>query len=422
MPPDPVEPMRRQVRRLRGRRNRYEVERALSLLVAIAAGAGTAIVLLALRADVRLFAAGASIVALAALLGAVAVLTGTRRRWLGRAHAPGWIDRRAGLEGRLETLVELDRRGALPGESFFLPLLLEENRRRLGSWDPAGILPRAVPWRALGTALGTTAALLLALLLAPRLAPPLPELFYGEAVPEGAGQRVAVPGRVLLAPSKARGPVERLAPPPPPSLTAELQERIRRRLWGRDWEAAREAMARMAAAEQARGESERRSSAGRDSEHGDADGRWEIARSGESRGDAAARERAGAAGEEAGEREDGKTARPDPERRAPADEATGAGDVARGAGTATDPRLLGAATDPRGGRETFDLPIVARVRSLGGGPRPPAGEGPPAAPDARPDLGAGQRRDAPVAKMDVPPAYEDIVRHVFAHGAGDPPR
>ncbi|HYR97165.1 MAG TPA: hypothetical protein VEM57_10535, partial [Candidatus Binatus sp.] len=306
---------------------------------------------------------------------------------------------------------ELQRPGILPADSFFLPLLLEENRRRLPSWRPAAVVPHGVPRGAVAAALGATIALLLVLLVAPRLRP---TVLYGEAVPEGGGRLRAVPGRVLFTPTRD---AERLAAAPAPSLVAELQERIRRRVWGHEWEATREAMARMAGEQQARGgESERRSTPGR---AGDADTErgWDLARPAPSRGDAGTPDRVAAAGRDPGE-EDGAT-RPDPERRAEARDATGTGDAARGAGTATDPRLLGPATEPRPGRDSFDVPIVARVRSLGGGPRPPSGEAPPAAADARPDLGAGQRRDAPVARMDVPPTYEDIVRNVFAHRDGD---
>src|SRR5439155_694248 len=68
-------------------------------------------------------------------------------------------------------------------------------------------------------------------------------------------------------------------------------------------------------------------------------------------------------------------------------------------------------------------PLAARVRALGGGAAPPSsGEAPPPAPDARPDLATAQRRDAPVPKMSVPPAYEAAVRAVFAHqGREGPP-
>src|SRR5437773_2250553 len=77
----------------------------------------------------------------------------------------------------------------------------------------------------------------------------------------------------------------------------------------------------------------------------------------------------------------------------------------------------------RAARERFELPLAARVHALGGGPAPPAaGEAPPPAPDARPDLAAAQRRDAPVLKMSVPPAYEAAVSAAFAHRGTEAPR
>jgi hypothetical protein len=149
-----------------------------------------------------------------------------------------------------------------------------------------------------------------------------------------------------------------------------------------------------------------------------AEGGWEIARSG-GPGDGVRAGEPAAAWDPERARPD---ARPGAERRGAPEAPGGSGAAARGAGKAVDPRLLGAPTDPGGGRETFDVPIVARVRALPGGPGLPAGEPPPATPDARPALAPGQRRDAPVAKADVPPAYEDLVRQLFAHrGAGPEP-
>src|SRR5437867_4364183 len=84
---------------------------------------------------------------------------------------------------------------------------------------------------------------------------------------------------------------------------------------------------------------------------------------------------------------------------------------------------LADASAERAARERFELPLAARVRALAGGPAPPAaGEAPPPAPDARPDLAAAQRRDTPVLKMSVPPAYEAVVRAAFAHQGTEAPR
>jgi hypothetical protein len=82
--------------------------------------------------------------------------------------------------------------------------------------------------------------------------------------------------------------------------------------------------------------------------------------------------------------------------------------------------LFGPASQASGGRETFELPLGARVRALAGDPGPASGEAPPAAPDTHPELAPGQRREAPVFKTVVPPAYEPIVRQLFAHRAVEP--
>ena len=63
----------------------------------------------------------------------------------------------------------------------------------------------------------------------------------------------------------------------------------------------------------------------------------------------------------------------------------------------------------------FELPLAARVRAEGGSAAPPEGDAPPAAPDARPDLAATQRRDAPILRPEIPVAYEPIVQRLFAH-------
>src|SRR5438094_368221 len=115
-------------------------------------------------------------------------------------------------------------------------------------------------------------------------------------------------------------------------------------------------------------------------------------------------------------------ARRDGAREAERDGGAGPHQAAAGAGTGTDPNLLGNASAERAARERFELPLAARVHALGGGPAPPsAGEAPPPAGDAHPDLAAAQRRDAPVLKMSVPPAYEAVVRAAFAHQGTEAP-
>src|SRR5262249_34179189 len=144
---------------------------------------------------------------------------------------------------------------------------------------------------------------------------------------------------------------------------------------------------------------------------GDGERSWQIARPASPRGGAKATKGEAAAGRAADTR-GGHSASPVPRTEGAS---SGPGEPATGAGSATDPALLGTASEPHAGNETFDLPIAARVRSAGGGPRPPTGDAPPAGADKRPDLAARQRRDAPVLRTGVPVAYEAIVRHVFAH-------
>jgi hypothetical protein len=97
---------------------------------------------------------------------------------------------------------------------------------------------------------------------------------------------------------------------------------------------------------------------------------------------------------------------------------TDGGARAAGAGNDTDPDLFGPPSARRSGAAAmFELALAAPVRTRRGAPRRVSGEAPPAAPDKRPELGASQREHEPVSKMAVPPAYEAIVREVFAHRA-----
>jgi len=401
-PRDAVRIIRSQLRRVRWRRNLFELQRALYLLIATAAAGAAATVLLALRAETVGFAVAAAAIALAGLLLAAVIATGTRRRWLGAARASHWIDQQAGLQGRLSTVIEVAaRRGAEPA---LLPLLFDENRRRLPAWAPETLLPESFPGAALGIAVAATTALFLVLLFGDRLIPP-PEIAVSsdgprperltrvdgrlasrrEIVPAADGDERDEPSSVLARETRA------------------LQERIRRQLWGRGWQAAAAAMARSEEREQLAPPST--------ADGGDAERSWQIARPASSRGHARPTQGETTAGHAA----DGH----DRDRASPANRADGEsgapGDSAPGAGSGTDPSLFGAVTGTGDGDARFELPIAARVHAVGGGPRPPAGDAPPAAPDRRPDLAARQRRDAPVLRTEVPAAYEAIVRHVFAH-------
>src|SRR6059036_3747964 len=373
-PADALERMRRQVRAVRWRQNLHELQRALYHLLATLAAAATALVVLALLCTPGLFAAAAWGLGAGSVLLAAWITRALGRRWLAGARTPLWIDRHARLEGRLATALELERRGG--ARAPFFPLLVEDNVRRLAAWRPERLVPEGMPSGAFAGALAAVGAFLLAL------------------------------------PDEDEAALSR--------LPGALQERIRQRLWGEDRERARAALER---AERGPGPEREGASppADRLADASDPEERWAIAPTPPpgarpSAGD----ESAPAEGEAPGG--DQEAARGDGAREAERDGGAGPHQAAAGAGTGTDPNLLGEASAERAARERFELPLAARVHALGGGPAPPsAGEAPPPAPDARPDLAAAQRRDAPVLKMSVPPAYEAVVRAAFAHRGTEAP-
>ena len=412
-PPDASDTIAVQVRRVRWRWNFHALQWTLYLLVALGAGTATVLLLLALRAGIALFAAaGASVVA-AAAAGTVLVVRSGWRRWLGRARAALWIDRRAALEGRLATLVELERT-PVARTAFFWPLLEAENAARLPAWAPERLLPDNIPAGALGAGLGASVALFLTLAFAPELLPSRPEIVYSDEPQRLAGiEGLGVDARrLLIAPTEYSG--ERGDSSPFASaggdgeeawglahLAGGLQERIRERLWGKEWTRTRDALAR---AERARSRRDRETGGGRSEDAGSA---WELARTPNQRN--------------AREGESGDAAPHDAARREHAGDgdepaAGGTGEAGPGAGTATDPNLFGTTSEATAsGEETFELAITARVRAGRMEPRRPSGEAPPPALDAHPALAAHQRQEAAMHRMAAPAAYEAIVREVFAH-------
>jgi len=184
-------------------------------------------------------------VAAVTLIAGVVVVRAVGRGWMGRAPAARWIDRRAGLDGRLATLVEL------PGHSRrapLFPLLVEQNVVCLAAWEPARIVRRPVPLFALGAAIVACSVLLLLLVLAPRLRPPPPEIVRSDRPVEGmepADDLDAVPHRMLVASLRGRQGERpgdgdaRVATagadggrPRAPRVPASIQGAIRRQLWG----------------------------------------------------------------------------------------------------------------------------------------------------------------------------------------------
>jgi hypothetical protein len=466
-----VDPIERQIRQVRRRRNLHELLRGVLLVIATATGSAAALVLLALAADERLFA-----VATWTLVGAVAA-TGLllareiARRWVSRAGAAAWIDARARLRGRLTTLIAVraaEARASMhgskvrasihgseagaalhsPGTSAgaapaFLPLLTADNVARLAEWRPRLMVRRAVPVAALAAAIAMAAMLLLTTVLAPHLRPSFPEIVYSdEPVDALAGDDAdgndTVPDRVVVTPTRGEAsrrsgrrdemPVagdggtaeddSALA-----RLSTELQDRIRRQLWGREWERARDAMAR--AERDAARAATARAAGGRggdsDDDRGEAGDEWETAGLESSR--PGGRRPSGLGGSRSGE----PTEASDDEAAArgfgdDADTTTtraGSGEPAQGAGNEADPNVFGAATDvdPHGS-DTFELAISAPVRAQRAGPRRAHGEPPPAGDDTHPELARAARAEHAIRRMPIPPAYEAIVREVFAHHEG----
>src|SRR6185295_11479262 len=234
-----AEAIPRQVARVRRRRNVHTLARALGTTLAVGATFLALLVALALATGPRVFTAGCALLATTVMVAMGWLLRRAWRDWLGRARAPAWVDRTAGLEGRLATLLEL--RGP-DAHGFFLPLLEEENRRRLSCWEPQRLVPQRVPRGVLVAAAVALTALASLVALAPVLAPvPRRTTSADEVVhavparPGDLARRVANVGAEVgqgpLAPSP---PVE--APPAqePTSLARALQKRIRQELWGEE--------------------------------------------------------------------------------------------------------------------------------------------------------------------------------------------
>ena len=424
----PLDAIRRQLGRVRRRHNFREAQRGLYLLVAVGGTAATVGLLLALCGSVRLFAYGGAAVAGLAVLAVVLLGRDARRRLLGTARAAAWADRRGSLEGRLATLLEIAGRDPGRQGAFFWPLLLEENVRRLTRWRPERLVPRRLPLAPLAAALGAAAALVATLALAPRLRPAPPAVAFLTEPVGNLAPTDLTPDRVLVAPAAEHGSPSSGEPGAPPatpgaggarpSLLARLQEHIRERVWGPSWEPPGDATR---SADAGRGGPKGNAHATSDA---DAERTGTVPTVGSGSRQELARVARAARRTDRGNRE-AKEARGEaspPERGSGADgepEQTGTDGAASGAGTATSPDLFGPPTGRRaGGGETFALALAAPGRGSYPMPAPPSGEPPPAAEDERPALAAGQRSETPLTKMPVPPAYESLVRRLFAHGAG----
>ncbi|HEY2387487.1 MAG TPA: hypothetical protein VGK30_11035, partial [Candidatus Binatia bacterium] len=203
-------------------------------------------------------------------------------------------------------------------------------------------------------------------------------------------------------------------------LSSALQDRIRRDLWGHEWQAAHDAMERAARDEQRRAEHAARDGGddGDDLEAGDGEQPWETAglpadrRAPRGSGGDARRGRPGEASDAAAKARGLGDDTHDPQV------GSGAGEPVPGAGNETDPNLFGEPTAVDGTRESgssFELAINAPVRAQRNAPKRGAGEPPPPSEDAHPALTRAARQEHTVRRMPVPSGYETIVREMFAH-------
>ncbi len=393
--------VRRQIARVRRRRN---LATALRLACLAAAGALTALALSALAAlRLRPLGFGIAVVVLALALAMLLLWSGraARRGWLGRAAAPAWIDRHVGLRGRVETLSQLDGQ-----PRAFLPLLLAQTLESLPAWRPGDVIPRLLPRLPLAALAAAATAMLAIVVLAPRLRP-APRVVVGDRRVDWVAARDAAgdtPERLLVTPGsehvpeQAAGATAAGEPGDPGSLdglSASLQDWLTDRLGVEDWEHG-DAPPDLPPG----GVRRTRAADARQSRFGDTAAPGDTKTSEEATSDEAT---------DVDARPTTADATSDTEARIP-------GDGGAGAGTGTDPELFGTPRDDGTAvRDRFELAIAARVRTQPGTPRDPWSTAPTAEPDRRPTLAAGQRPETPAHRMPVPAAYETLVRRAFTH-------
>lgn len=431
-PTGAVDVVQRQVRRVRRRKNLYELQRASYLTITAAAIAATILLPIALFAPTDVFTIAVwSIAAIVAGL-ALVVVGSTRRRWLPRAAMLAWVEDRGALGGRVRTLLETAARpGAKPG--FFHGLLVEQIGRDLEGWTPRRLVPRAIPRGSLAGAAVASILLAVVLRLASLALPSAPTAAFGDAPLPGAPspggeRRDPAPGeRVVVAPgvpdsggpaSPAAGDADGDDDSKLTQLSSALQESVRRQVWGKAWERVRDALARAATPR----ESDQGTPASEVDEAMNAESgeEWEVARA--PSGELVRRRRPGigqqpsSRGDDAAEKDE--STRSDPSTTNEPETGEG-GDGGAGAGSGTAPDLFGGAPADRDGDASFELALAARMRTDGGRGTSASGPPPEAAPDARPVLAGDQRRESAAHRMTVPASYETVVREVFAHRHAD---
>jgi hypothetical protein len=432
-PTGAVDVVQRQVRRVRRRKNRYELQRAFYLTIAAAAVATTILLPMALLASTDVFSIAVWSVG-AILMGLALVVVGsTRRRWLPRAGTLAWVEDHGALGGRVRTLLEVAARpGAKPG--FFHGLLVEQIGRDLDGWTPRRLVPRAIPRGAFACAVVAALVLAVVLRLASLALPSAPTVAFSDGpLPGGApnaGEQRREPGpgeRIVAAPGvpEARGPAapgtgdgdadddSKLT-----QLSSALQESVRRQVWGKAWERVRDALARAATQRDGdQGTPASEMDADVDAETGED---WEVARA--PSGELVRRRRPGVGrqpterGDDGGQKDESTPPESPPTKERDPSEG---GDGGAGAGNGVAPDLFGGTPADRDGDASFELSLAARMRSNGGRDKSASGPPPEAAPDARPVLAGDQRRETAAHRMMVPASYESVVREVFAHRDAD---
>ena len=410
----------RQVRRVRRRKNLYELQWLVYWTVVACGLAAIVLLPLALFAPAETFAIAAWSALVALVVAIAALVRGARRRWLSRAATVAWVETRGALAGRVRTLLELGRRPAL-STGFFHPLLVSEVHATFPAWTPARLVPRRVPGRALGSAVAVV-LVLVALVHLATLASPTPSSLGTDTRPGGAqgderspaAAEGAVGDRVVTAPgAPGRAPRPNTprggskAPSPLTQYSSALQEDVRERVWGKAWERVRDALARAGSnaaleADDAAAREELEAGGTEDAEVADREGR-------------AGKRHGGSDGEDA-DAEHAEDAPAKPETNTAANDASGdQGSSGAGNGTSPGDLFTGSAVDTAGDDASFELSLAARMRSDKAGRRQAAGPPPDADPDTRPKLADDQRREAAAHRMTVPAAYEQVVREVFAH-------
>jgi hypothetical protein len=271
------------------------------------------------------------------------------------------------------------------------------------------VVPEPVPRSALAAAVVTLAALASVVVLAPRLAPaPAAVATDDEPMQAVAARSGEIAPRAVRGGTEVRGEPGSFSTAVPDraeetTVARALQRRIRRKLWGDE------------PAEAPTRPSRGRSGPGAETADAARENSWQAAkgvvpheRRRPRREESPPPSQLEAAGDDGAE-----AAAQTPENAAARAGADGGG--ASGAGSGTDPTLYGAAREPDEGTSGhFELGITARVRTRRAAVNPPTGDTPPAAPDEHPALGPRQRTEVAVRRMIVPPAYEPVVRRMFA--------